>query len=272
MLTGGRQRHDRLADFQAGRAAAAGPQDELCRQQLHGRGKVRDGDAIEEASARPLTEHANGLEDGRERGVEQARRVDIVEADHGHLAWYPHAGRREGPQHPDRHLVVGAHDRIGQRATVPGEQVFTGLFAASRAEDAVLGADKLALRIVAQHVMEAEPPLDGVGCIQRAVHMEQSLCAVIGNQVGDDRRRSGEVVGRHDVGRPVAWRPGYDHHGDPRGQALDMTGADEPFADEDAVHLARTSGSPIPSDCMKVISSDQLWERTCSSTPRSTWS
>jgi hypothetical protein len=127
---------------------------------------------------------------------------------------------------------------------VPGEQFFTGLFAASRAEDAVLGADKLALRIIAQHMVEAEPPLDGVGCIQRAVHMEQSSCAVIGNQVSDDRRRSGEVVGRHDIGRPFAWRPGDDHHGDSRGQALDMTGADEPFADEDSVHLARERVQP----------------------------
>jgi hypothetical protein len=46
--------------------------------------------------------------------------------------------------------------------------------------------DELALRVVAQHVVEGEPPLDRVGGVQRAADVEQAPGAVVGDEVGDD--------------------------------------------------------------------------------------
>ena len=100
---------------------------------------------------------------GGERGIEQAAGIDVIEADHGHLPGDPYAGRGEGPQDPDSHLVVGAYDRFRQRPAVPEEQFLARLLTAADAEDPLRRADQLAVRMAAQDVFEGEPPLDRVG-------------------------------------------------------------------------------------------------------------
>jgi hypothetical protein len=182
--------------------------------------------------------------DGGERRIEQAGGIDIVEADDGHIARNGHASPGQGPEYPDGHLVVGAHDRLGQLPAVPDEQFFPGLLAAPDAEDAVHRADDLALRIAAQHMVEGESPLDGVGCIRRPVDVEQPPHAVLGDEVSDDRSRAGKVVGRYHVGRTFPGCPGYDHHGHARGEAFDDRRGNEPFADQDPVGLARERMQP----------------------------
>src|SRR5258707_62791 len=92
-------------------------------------------------------------------------------------------GPRPASQQPDRHVVVGAHDRVGQLPAVSGEQVVPSLLAAADAKGAVRGADETTVRIAAQGVVEAEPPLDGVGRVRWPVEVEQPPLAVSGDQV-----------------------------------------------------------------------------------------
>ena len=241
------------ADDRAGRAAAALPQHEFRRQQFDARAEARVGDAIEHAGAGPLAQLAHRLVDRGQRRVEQAAGIDVVKADHGHLVGDAHPRRGERPHDADGHLVVGAHDRLRQRPALPGQQVFPGPLATADAEDPLDRADQLALRITAEHVLQGESPLAGVGRVRRPVDMEQAPHAVFGDEVGDDGGRAREVVGGHHVGRPLARGPGDDDHGDPGRQALDVTGGDESLADEDPVDLARQRVKPAEVRLAEVL-------------------
>ena len=85
---------------------------------------------------------------------------------------------------------------------------------------------------------EGEPPLDRVGGVRRPADVEQAPPAVVGDEVGDEGGCAGEVVGGHHVGGLRAEGPGDDDDGEPCGQALDVPGGGEPFADENPVDLA----------------------------------
>ena len=184
------ERLDDPTGHRAGRAAAARPQHELGRQQLYGGGQVRVGDALNNAGAGLLAQQAHGLVHGGERGIEQAAGIDVVEADHGHLLGDPYAGRGEGPQDPDRHLVVGAHDRFRQRPAESDKQFLARLLAAADTEDPLRRADQLAVRMAAQDVFEGEPPLDRVRRVRGADDVAQAPLAMSGDEVSDDGGRA----------------------------------------------------------------------------------
>ncbi len=95
------------------------------------------------------------------------------------------------------------------------------------------------MRVAAQRVVQGEPPLDRVGGVRRPADVEQAPPAVVGDEVGDEGGGAGEVVGGHHVGGLRAEGPGDDDDGKPRGEALDVPGIGEPFADENPVDLAR---------------------------------
>ena len=175
---------------------------------------------------------------GGERGVAQAAGEDVVEADHGHVLRHPDAGPGQRLDHADGHLVVGGDDGIRQLGPGHGQQGLARLLAALDAVEALVEAGELALRVGAQHVVQAVAPLPGVRGIGWPVHPEQAPLAVIADEMGDHGGRAGQVVGRHHVDGLLVRGAREDHYGDTRGQALDEGGGDDPLTDQDAVDLA----------------------------------
>ena len=90
------------------------PHLQACRQaQVLGlRGGV--GEAAFEECHRCGAQGLHGLADRGERRLDVPAEADAVEPDDGDIMRYPDAAFTQGGDDPDGHLVVGAHDRIGQ--------------------------------------------------------------------------------------------------------------------------------------------------------------
>ncbi len=117
----------------AGRAAAAGAQDELGRQQLDLRAAGRLGDPVEQPGAGPLAEQAHRLVHGGERRVDKAAGEDVVEADHRHVLRHPHAGAwRSACSTPMAIWSLAQTIASGSRLAAAGEQLLARLLAAVR--------------------------------------------------------------------------------------------------------------------------------------------
>ena len=173
-----------------------------------------------------------------ERRVTQAAGEDVVEANHGHVLRHPDAGPGQRLEHPDGHLVVGGDDRVRKVLPGHGQQRLARFLAALHAVVALVETDELALRVGSQHVVQAEPPLAGVGRIRGPVHPEQPTSAVFADEVGDHGSRTGQVVRRHHVGGLLVRGAREDHHRNARGEPLDKGGGNDSLADQDPVCLA----------------------------------
>ncbi len=65
----------------------------------------------DQALGSEATHHAGLLADGRERRLQPGGHVNIVKADHAHVAWHENSGLIEAAQHTDRRDVVVAGNR-----------------------------------------------------------------------------------------------------------------------------------------------------------------
>jgi hypothetical protein len=117
-------------------------------QQLHGRGEARAGDPVEQSGAGPLAEQVHRLADRRELRIGQADGIEVVETGHGYLVRDADAGCGEGPQDPDRHLIVGAHGVRELRGAL--QAAVACPLAAADGEGSLHRADELAVRAAAQ--------------------------------------------------------------------------------------------------------------------------
>ena len=179
--------------------------------------RARVGDPVEQAGAGAFAQHAHRLMHGGQRGLAQAAGEDVVEADQGYLVRHGDPGPGQRLEDPDGHLVVGGDDRIRQGLAGHGDQPLAGLLPALHAEEPLVPADELALGVRAEHLVQAESPLPGVGGVRRPVYPEQPSLAVITDEVGDHRGRARPVVRRHHVGRPLVRGARYDDDGDSSG-------------------------------------------------------
>jgi uncharacterized protein (TIGR03083 family) len=139
-------------------AAAALPDDELGGQPLDMTGQGRIGDPLQQAGAGALAEQAHRLADRGQRRRDQRTGVHVVETDDSDVGRHPYPGYLQLADGPDRHLVVGADDRIGQLRPGPGQDVAHGELAAHRGEPALERTRQPRPRIIRQSLDQSAAP------------------------------------------------------------------------------------------------------------------
>src|SRR5690606_10611005 len=121
------------------------------------------------------SDRAEVLSDGGERGREVRRLRDVVETDEAHVAGHPHPLLDEGPQHAQRHLVVGHEDR-GDAAHAG--QALPGLVAGARAPVARQRLGDLPAGLL-QHGPPAGGPALGLQPVAGPAHVPDRLVAQV---------------------------------------------------------------------------------------------
>ena len=211
----------RLSHHRAGRAAAARPDDELRREQFDHGPERRVRDPLDQPLAGALADAPDRLVDRGQRRVAQGGGVDVVKADQRDVIRHPDRVLGQGTEHADRHLVVGADDRVGQlaaRAAEVGQHLLRRGLAAAHAEPSAAGADQLGARMRVDDRLGGLPPGLGVGRGLRPVDVEQPTAAVVDDQVAHQRVRARPVVRRHHVHAAQRRVAGHHDHRQPPGQ------------------------------------------------------
>jgi threonine aldolase len=218
-------------------AAAAAPDDQLDWQVLGVPRQRRILEPLQQAGAGALAQQPHRLPYGGQ--AHHRGGVDVVEPDHRDVGRYPHPGRLQRADGAERHLVVGAHDRVRQFRPRPAEQ-FPHRQLPAHGREPALERSRDGNRAVSGHrLMQGGVPLEGVRCRRRPGDLVQAPHAVHRYQVLDKGRGPPAVVGDERIGIRLVHRPGDQHDRDPGREPSQLLEAEGALDDEHAVDLRR---------------------------------